>query len=176
MKATDRYFQTCQWQRCQVHYLRNLLNTAPKKLSQVLANKLKDIFNAPDREQAMQRVNQPIALCGNKYPEVAGFPENSAHEVPACFNFPEQHGKRIRSTNGLERFHEEIRRRTRVIRIFPDQQSSLRLVSALAAEQNDAWVSGKRYLRMGPLYEKSFRSQDQQIEKAIPLEPILQNF
>jgi len=176
VKAINRYFQGCQWQRCQVHYLRNLLNMAPKKLAQVLANKLKDIFNAPDREQAMQRVNQLIALCENKYPEVAEFLENSAHEVLACFNFPEQHRKRIRSTNGLERFHEEIRRRTRVIRIFPNQNSCLRLVSALAAEQNDVWVSGKRYLRMEPLYEKVEHPQDQKIEKPIPLEPILQNF
>ena len=174
VKAIDRYFQGCQWQRCQVHYLRNLLNMVPKKLSQVLANKLKDIFNAPDREQAMQRVKELISLYENQHPQVAEFLENTAHEVLACFNFPEEHRKRIRSTNGLERFHEEIRRRTRVIRIFPNQQSNLRLVSALAAEQNDAWVSGKRYLRMEPLYEKSFKSQDQQIEKAIPLEPILQ--
>jgi putative transposase len=163
VKAIDRYFQGCQWQRCQVHYLRNLLNMVPKKLSQILVNKLKDIFNAPDREQAMQRVNQLIAFYENKYPQVAEFLENTTHEVLACFNFPEEHRKRIRSTNGLERFHEEVRRRTRVIRIFPNQQSSLRLVSALAAEQNDVWISGKRYLRMESLYDSSFQSQDQKV-------------
>ena len=176
VNAINRYFQGCQWQRCQMHYLRNLLNMVPRKLSKVLADKVKDIFNAPDREQAQLRVKQLIALYENKYPQVAEFLENTAHEVLACFNFPEEHRKRIRTTNGLERFHEEIRRRTRVIRIFPNQKSCLRLVSALAAEQNDVWVSGKRYLRMEPLYDKFYHSQVQQIEKAIPLEPILQNF
>jgi len=159
-----------------VHYLRNLLDLAPKKLKKALSNKLKDIFYAPDREQAMQRLNQLITLYENKYPQISEFLENTSHEVPACFNFPEEHRKRIRSTNGLERFHEEIRRRDRVIRIFPNQKSCLRLVSALAAEQNDVWISGKRYLRMEPLYDKFYHSQVQQIEKAIPLEPILQNF
>jgi transposase-like protein len=176
VKAINRYFQDCQWQRCQVHYLRNLLNVVPRNLSKILANKLKDIFNAPDREQAMQRVNQLIDLYENKYPQVAEFLENTAHEVLTCFNFPEEHRKRIRTTNGLERFHEEIRRRTRVIRIFPNQNSCLRLVSALAAEQHDTWVSGKRYLTMEPLYEQIDNSRKQQPIEPIPLEPLLQNF
>jgi len=176
VKAINRYFQDCQWHRCQVHYLRNLLDMAPKKLRKVLAGKAKDIFNAPDREQAQLRVNQMIALYENKYPQIAEFLENSTHEVLACFNFPEEHRKRIRTTNGLERFHEEVRRRTRVIRIFPNQKSCLRLVSALAAEQHDTWVSGKRYLTMEPLYEQIENSNKQQPNKPIPLEPILQNF
>ena len=176
VKAINRYFQDCQWHRCQVHYLRNLLDLVPKKLRKVLAVKAKDIFNAPDREQAQLRVNQMIALYENKYPQIAEFLENSTHEVLACFNFPEEHRKRIRTTNGLERFHEEVRRRTRVIRIFPNQKSCLRLVSALAAEQHDTWVSGKRYLTMEPLYEQIENSNKQQPNKPIPLEPILQNF
>ena len=176
VKAINRYFQGCQWHRCQVHYLRNLLDLVPKKLRKILAGKAKDIFNAPDREQALLRVNQLIALYENKYPQVAEFLENSAHEVLACFNFPEEHRKRIRTTNGLERFHEEIRRRTRVIRIFPNQNSCLRLVSALAVEQHDTWVSGKRYLTMEPLYEQFDNSRKQQPTEPIPLKPILQNF
>lgn len=176
VKAINRYFQGCQWHRCQVHYLRNLLDLVPRKLRKALADKLKDIFNAPDREQAELRVNQLIALYENKYPQVAEFLENSAHEVLACFNFPEEHRKRIRTTNGLERFHEEIRRRTRVIRIFPNQNSCLRLVSALAAEQHDTWVSGKRYLTMEPLYEQINNSRKQEPTEPIPLKPILQNF
>ncbi|MCJ7821234.1 MAG: IS256 family transposase [Bacteroidales bacterium] len=176
VKAINRYFQGCQWHRCQVHYLRNLLDLAPKKLRKALADKLKDIFNAPDREQAQLRVNQLIDLYENKYPQVAEFLENTSHEVLACFNFPEEHRKRIRTTNGLERFHEEIRRRTRVVRIFPNQSSCLRLVSALAAEQHDTWISGKRYLTMEPLYEKIDNSRKQEPIEPIPLKPILQNF
>ena len=176
VKAINRYFQGCQWQRCQVHYLRNLLDLVPKKLRKILASKVKDIFNAPDRKQAQLRVNQLITLYENKYHQVAELLENTAHEVLACFNFPEEHRKRIRSTNSLERFHEEIRRRTRVIRIFPNQKSCLRLVSALAAEQHDNWVSGKQYLNMEPLYEQIDNSNKQQQNEPIPLKPILQNF
>lgn len=175
VNATERYFQGCQWHRCQVHYLRNLLNLVPRKFSKVLADQVKDIFNAPDREQAQVRVNQLIALYENKLPKLAEFLENTAHEVLACFNFPKEHRKRIRTTNGLERFHEEIRRRTRVIRIFPNQKSCLRLVSALAAEQHDSWASGEKYLRMEPLYELNNISQDQELIQPIPLKPILQN-
>ena len=176
VKAISRYFQGCQWHRCQVHYLRNLLDRAPKKLRKTLADKLKDIFNAPDREQAQLRVKQLIDLYESKYPQIAEFLENTSHEVLACFNFPEEHRKRIRTTNGLERFHEEIRRRTRVIRIFPNQNSCLRLVSALAAEQHDNWISGKRYLTMEPLYERIDNSRKQKPIEPIPLKPILQNF
>ncbi|HUU26418.1 MAG TPA: transposase [archaeon] len=75
-----------------------------------------------------------IDLYENKFPQVAEFLENTAHEVVACFIVPEEHRKRIRTTNGLERFHEEVHRRTQAIRIFPNQKSCLRLVSALAAE------------------------------------------
>ena len=176
VNAVERYFQGCQWQRCQVHALRNLLNLVPRKYAKILADQVKDIFNAPDRERAQLRVNQLIALYQNKFPQVAEFLENTAHEVLACFNFPEEHRKRIRTTNGLERFHEEIRRRTRVIRIFPNQNSCLRLVSALAAEQHDTWVSGKRYLTMEPLYEQINNYREQEPTEPIPLKPILQNF
>jgi transposase-like protein len=174
--SIDRYFQGCQWQRCQVHYLRNLLKMVPKKLAKTLADQLRDLFNAPERETAHERIKQLVSLCSENLPEVAEFLENTADEVLACFNFPEEHRKRIRSTNGLERFHEEIRRRTRVVRIFPNQQACIRLVSALAAEQHDLWVSGKRYLNMEPLHQWEIYPATELQDIPIPLKPILQNF
>lgn len=174
--SIERYFQGCQWQRCQVHYLRNLLKMAPKKLTKILADQLRDLFNAPERETAQERVKQLVSLYSDNLPEVAEFLENTADEVLACFNFPEEHRKRIRSTNGLERLHEEIRRRTRVVRIFPNQQSCLRLVSALVAEQHDLWVSVKRYLNMEPLSQWQIYTPAQPQDTPIPLKPILQNF
>lgn len=175
--AIERHFQDCQWQRCQVHYLRNLLNMAPKKLGRVLANQLRDIFNAPERKTAHNRVKELVSLYAQKLPEVAEFLENTAEEVLACFNFPEEHHRRIRTTNGLERLHEEIRRRTRVVRIFPNQQACLRLVSALAAEHHDLWVSGKRYLNMETLaQENKPLAQNPVTPTPLTLKPILQNF
>jgi transposase-like protein len=174
--AIERYFQGCQWQRCQVHYLRNLLAVVPKRHSKILAEQLKDIFNAPDRNTAHDRVKKMVSFYVEKLPQVAEFLEETTDEVLACFNFPEEHRRRIRTTNGLERLHEEIRRRTRVVRIFPDEQACLRLVSALAAEQHDLWVSGRLYLNMKPLTE--LKAEDQYLVTPIPepLEPILQNF
>jgi transposase-like protein len=172
--SIERYFQGCQWQRCQVHYLRNLLNMAPKNLSKTLADQLKDLFNAPERETAHERLKQLVCLYADGFPKISEFLENTADEVLACFNFPEEHRKRIRSTNGLERFHEEIRRRTRVIRIFPNEQACLRLVSALAAEQHDLWVSGKCYLNMEPLHQWESYLIAQPQDTPIPLKPILQ--
>jgi len=175
--AIDRYFQDCQWQRCQVHYLRNLLSAAPKKLSKILADQLRDIFNAPDRETAHNRVKKMACLYAEKLPQVAEYLENTAEEVLACFNFPEEHRRRIRTTNCLERLHEEIRRRTRVVRIFPNEQACLRLVSALAAEHHDLWVSGKRYLNMEPLaQEYNPLAQNPVTPTPLTLKPILQNF
>ena len=145
-------------------------------MSKTLADQLRDLFNAPERETARERVKQLIYLYADSLPEIADFLENTADEVLACFNFPEEHRKRIRSTNGLERFHEEIRRRTRVIRIFPNEQACLRLVSALAAEQHDLWVSGKRYLNMEPLHQWEIYPIAKVQDTPIPLKPILQNF
>lgn len=175
--AIERYFQDCQWQRCQVHYLRNLLSSAPKKLSKILADQLRDIFNAPDRNTAHERVKKMVCLYAQKSPKVAESLENTAEEVLACFNFPEEHRRRIRTTNCLERLHEEIRRRTRVVRIFPNPNSCLRLVTALAAEHHDNWVSGYRYLNMEPLtHENKTIAQNPVTPTPLSLKPILQNF
>lgn len=77
--------------------------------------------------------------------------EEGIEDCLACYAFPESHRRRIRSTNGLERFNQEIKRRTRVVRIFPNRDSCLRVVSALCVEQSEEWLSGRRYLDMSLL-------------------------
>jgi putative transposase len=76
----------------------------------------------------------------------------------SCLAFPESHRQRIRTTNGLERFNQEIKRRTRVVRIFPNREACLRLVTALAVEQSEEWVTGRRYLEMEQLTERPRKS------------------
>jgi transposase-like protein len=174
-RAIDRYFQGCQWQRCQVHYLRNVLSSVSKKHSKALADHIRDVFNSPDRNTARERVKQLVSIYAEKLPGVAEYLEETAEEALACFNFPEEHRRRIRTTNGLERLHGEIRRRTKVIRIFPNEQACLRLVSALAAEQHDHWISGRRYLNMEPLAQED---NHQPVNPVTPIpdtaKPILQ--
>lgn len=79
--------------------------------------------------------------------------EVDGEETLSVFHFPQTHWRRLRTTNGIERVNQEIKRRTRVVRIFPDRRSCLRLATALLKEYHEDWITGRRYLRMGPLYE-----------------------
>jgi len=92
--------------------------------------------------------------------KVAEHVEEHIEECLACLAFPESHRRRIRTTNGLERLNQEIKRRTRVVRIFPNPQACLRLVSALAVEQSEEWVTGRRYLDMSELEEQRHAKRD----------------
>jgi putative transposase len=152
--AVARHFQGASHQRCQVHYSRNLLGMVGAKKRKELASDLRAIFAAPERDQAMHVaswVAQKWRGKGNE--KVADHLEEHIEGCLSCLAFPESHRRRIRTTNGLERFNQEIRRRTRVVRIFPNRQSCLRLVTALAVEQSEEWVTGRRYLDMDELRE-----------------------
>jgi len=151
--AVGRHFQGCQWQRCQVHFLRNLMKLTSRKRRRALARALKDLFGAPDLTQALARLQALVAFYEKQYPKIADKLENEAEQTLTCFNFPESHRRRIRTTNALERLHKELRRRTRVVGIFPNPESCLRLTTALAMEQSEQWLSGRRYLDMSPLQQ-----------------------
>jgi len=149
----DRYFQGVEWQRCQFHFLRNLLDFVPRKKRKEITAEIRSIFDSPDLYFANLRVKELVEKHQKLYPEFTQKLEEEVEETLSCFHFPSSHRKRIRTTNSLERFHEEIKRRTRVIRIFPNEESCLRLVSALAIEQSEEWLTGRRYLNMKEFYE-----------------------
>jgi putative transposase len=150
--AIARHFQGASHQRCQVHYSRNLLGMVGYARRKELAADLRAIFSAPDRKQALQIASSVADKWRQKSNEkVAENLEEHIEECLSCLAFPESHRRRIRTTNGLERFNQEIRRRSRVVRIFPNERSCLRLVSALAVEQSEEWITGRRYLDMGEL-------------------------
>jgi transposase-like protein len=116
-----------------------------------LAADLREIFAATTREQALTTADVVSARWESSHPAVARLLEEGIEDCLACLAFPLAHRARIRTTNGLERVHEEIKRRTRVIRIFPNPEACLRLVTALCIEQSEEWVSGRRYLAMADL-------------------------
>ena len=118
-----------------------------------LAGDLREVFAAPDLESAMRIAGLAAERWLPKYPKAAGLIEDHIEECLAVLAFPASHRQRLRTTNGLERLNEEIKRRTRVVRIFPNRESCLRLVTALAAEQSDEWVSGKCYLNLEELVD-----------------------
>jgi putative transposase len=99
--------------------------------------------------------------------KVAEHLEERVEECLACLAFPESHRRRIRITNGLERLNQEIKRRTRVIRIFPNRKACLRLVTALAVEQSEEWVTGRRYLDMRELEEHCWEEREEEVEEVI---------
>lgn len=151
--AIDRHFQGASWQRCQVHYTRALSGQVALARRKELAAGLREVYDAPDEEHARQRARQLADEWRGKHPRIAEHIDEHIGECLTVLAFPPEHRKRIRTTNGLERLNQEIKRRTAVVRVWPNRQACLRLVTALCAEQSDEWVSGPRYLDMELLRE-----------------------
>jgi putative transposase len=152
--AVARHFQGASHQRCQVHYARNLLGMVGATKRKKLGADLRAIFAATDRERALGVASSVAEEWRRKgHPKVAEHLEEHIEECLSCLSFPESHRRRIRTTNGQERLNQEIKRRTRVVRIFPNGEACLRLVTALAVEQSEEWLTGRRYLNMEELKE-----------------------
>jgi putative transposase len=161
--AISRHFQGVAHQRCQVHYARNLLGMVSHAKRKQLAADLRRVFAAPDSSSALKLASSVANKWRQKGSEkVAEHVEERIEECLSCLAFPESHRRRIRTTNGLERLNQEIKRRTRVVRIFPNRGACLRLVSALAIEQSEEWLTGRRYLDMRELEEQ--RQQEEREE------------
>jgi transposase-like protein len=149
--AITRYFQGASWQRCQVHFTRDLLGLVGVGQRGELAADLREVFATTTRAQAVTTAEAMALRWEPTHPSVARLIEEGVEDCLACLAFPLAHRTRIRTTNGQERLNEEIKRRTRVIRIFPNSAACLRLVTALCIEQSEEWVSGRRYLEMSDL-------------------------
>jgi putative transposase len=119
-----------------------------------LAADLRGVFAATDAAQARAAARACAERWRRGHPAVAAQLEEELEDCLACYEVPAAHRARVRTTNGLERFNQELKRRTRVVRIFPHRASLLRLVTALAMEQSEEWISGRRYLAMEPLWEE----------------------
>jgi putative transposase len=153
--AAERHFQGASHQRCQVHFARNLLGMVGHAKRKELGEDLRAIFAAPALEPALEIASSVAEKWRQKgSPKVSEHLEEHVQECLSCLAFPEPHRRRIRTTNGQERLNQEIKRRTRVVRIFPNPQACLRLVTALAVEQSEEWVTGRRYLDMHELEER----------------------
>jgi putative transposase len=144
--AIARHFQGASWQRCQVHFARTLQGRVGAKHRAQLGDDLRAIFAAAEAAQAQATAQSCAQRWRASHPAVAAALEEDLEPCLACHALPAAHRVRVRSTNGLERFNQELKRRTRVVRIFPNRAALLRLVTALAMEQSEEWVSGRRYL------------------------------
>jgi putative transposase len=145
------------WQRCTVHFLRDLRGHCRKDQHDALGALIRQLFTAPDGSEARRRLGDAIAQMQARLPKLAALLEDAEDDILAFYAFPAEHWPKLRSTNPLERFNREIARRTDVVGIFPDDPSLIRLVSMLAIEANDEWLVGRSYISQGSmatLYDK----------------------
>ena len=149
--AVRRCFQGALWQRCQKHFLDNVLVLVSKRDRGELWRALRTVFDAASLEHAKSRLAEVVTEWRGRYPQVADKLEEETEDTLAFFHFPSDHRVRIRTTNMLERYNEELKRRTRVIRVFPNPASCLRLVTAHAMEQAAEWAAQSQYLNMSLL-------------------------
>ena len=147
VKAIGRHFQGAVWQRCQVHFVRNALSLCGVAQRPLVLSLMRSVTEAPTREAAKTAFGLAVAELEKKAPKTARLLEEHGEEILGVYALPEAHRKRMRTTNMLERQNQELKRRTRVVRIFPNEQSCLRLVSALLIETSQEWM-GRIYLSM----------------------------
>lgn len=145
--AIARVFQGASWQRCKVHLMRNLLAHVPKSHKEMIAATIRTIFAQPDPDATRDQLRQVVGMLETRYPNAAKLLSDAEHDVTAYADFPRAHWRKIASTNPLERVHKEIKRRSNVVGIFPDDQSVIRLVGAVLVEVHDEWqTTDRRYL------------------------------
>jgi len=145
--ARQAVFGGIPWQRCQFHLQQNAQSYVPRKdMQQEVAEDIRTIFNAPDRARAQEYLKNAIEKYQKTASKLADWLEQNIPEGLTVFSFATAHWRRIRTSNGLERLNREIKRRTRVVSIFPNEAACLRLVSAILMETSDEWEGGKIYL------------------------------
>ena len=153
-RAVAELLPEAVWQRCYVHFLRNALDYLPRKADDDCLQELRWLYDRPDLKEAQQDLHAWLQRWAQRYPRLTDWVEAHIGETLNVHRLPRQHHKHLKSTNLLERLNEEIKRRTRVVRIFPNQASCLRLIRALCAETHEGWLEDHRYLNMEFLKEQ----------------------
>lgn len=159
------------WQRCRVHFMRNLLATVPQGAREAIAAIVRTIFAQPDHASALTQLRKVADGLRPKFPKTAALLEDAAEDVLAYRHLPSEHHRQLHSTNPLERLNKEIKRRSNVVGIFPNPAALIRLVGAVLLEQDDEWtVAERRYFSvesMGRLTAPSLSTTTQEILAAI---------
>jgi transposase-like protein len=147
--AREALFPSVLWQRCQFHLIQNAMAFVPKvSMRSEVAQGIRKIFNAGDRQEAERRLSNMVKKYRRSAPKLAEWLEVNVPQGLTIFSLPASHQRRLRTTNMLENIHKQIKRRTRVATLFPNDASVLRLVSAILCEIDQDWETGRRYLNM----------------------------
>jgi len=153
-RAIREVLPEATWQRCYVHFLRNALDYLRRKADDDCLMELRWLYDRRNVEEVRRDLAAWLAKWATRYPKLCSWVEENIEETLSFYRLPRQHHKNLKSTNMLERIMEEIKRRTLVVRIFPNAASCLRLVRALAVEMHENWIEAIRYLNMEPLREQ----------------------
>lgn len=152
------------WQRCRVHFMRNALVRVPRAAQSEVAAVIRSIFAQPDKESARSQLRFVVDQLRPKYHRVSELLEGAEEDLLAHMSFPREHWRKLHSTNPLERVNKEIKRRTNVVGIFPNRNAVIRLVGALLMEQQDEWMSGRRYLSVESMRKTiTYQQQEKQL-------------
>jgi len=167
--AIATVFLGASWQRCRVHFLRNVLAKVPRAQAQMVAAAIRTVFAQPDAAHVARQVDEVAATLQDRFPAVSAQLLDAAADLTAFAAFPEAHWTKIWSTNPLERLNGEIKRRTRVVGIFPNDASALRLITAVCVELHDEWqVAERRYLSEESMALLTQRTNVNELEVASP--------
>jgi len=160
VNAIRKHFQDATWQRCQTHFSRNMLDLTPKPLQPELKERLRKLYEAVDMESATKVRNEIMDHYETKAPRAMNLLDEAFADITAVLGIPFRYRKRLRTSNGIERLNQEIRRRERVVRIFPNEASVIRLIGALLMEQDEKWQTGHKYFDMSLYYQTLSVSED----------------
>ena len=149
--AIQAVLQGASWQRCRVHFMRNALSLVPRAAQQMVGATIRTVFAQPDAASARQQWRRVSEGFGGRFPKLSELMEEAEEDVLAYATFPPEHWQKIWSNNPLERLNKEVKRRTEVVGIFPNEAAVIRLVGAVLSEQHEEWQVGKRYFSAGSL-------------------------
>jgi putative transposase len=151
--ALGQVLTGASWQRCRVHFMRNLLAHIPKRDKALVAAAVRTVFVMADRDDASQQLAGVAEALQRRYPKAADLLVEAEADILAYMGFPQSIWWRIYSTNPLERLNKEVKRRTNVVGVFPDRDSVIRLVGSLLMEVDDEWQIGRRYFSQASMKE-----------------------
>jgi len=170
-KAIAEVFQGTSWQRCRVHFMRNVLAVVPKGTQEMVASIIRTIFAQPDADHVRTQFDVVAGMLERSHPKVSAMLHEAKEDLLAFTGFPTKHWRQIWSTNPLERVNKEIKRRTDVVGVFPNPAALLRLAGAVLVEQHDEWeAAGRRYFSAESMTE--LHAMNQPIKEAEPLPEI----
>jgi putative transposase len=167
-QAIEAVMAGASWQRCRVHFLRDVLARVPRGSAEMVAAAIRTIFAQPTGAEVTEQLDKVIAMLAPKFPQVATMLADAREDLTAFTAFPVAHWRKLWSTNPLERLNKEVKRRTNVVGIFPDDAAVLRLAGAVLIEAHDEWqVAERRYLSEGSMAKLARTGDDDRRPKEV---------